>query len=108
MGAQLQDITRSADLGHPAATHPDSDFIEASLKDEADHRQLQRNTGIWIKFEGNSDDRIPNNLIYLERKRNLYEHLDRTFFRRKTSGIKDGQFVFMAVVSNDQHGNGSR
>jgi hypothetical protein len=66
-----------------------------------------RDTGIWIKFEGNSDDRVPNNLIYLERKRDLYEHMDRTFFRRKPSGIKAGHLMFLAVVSHDRYGNGT-
>ncbi|MFN0224076.1 phospholipase D family protein [Paenibacillus sp. KR2-11] len=105
-GAKLDDISRSTELVVPIATDANSDFIEASLKEDGGQNQ-HRNTGIWIKFEGNSDDRIPNNRIYLERKRDLYEHMDRTFFRRRPSGINEGQLVFMAVVSYDLQGQGT-
>lgn len=61
----------------------------------------RRETGIWIKFEGSAEDRVPNTTIYMERKNRVYEHNDRTFFKRQPSGIKKGDLVFMAVVSYD-------
>jgi hypothetical protein len=44
---------------------------------------------------------VPNETIYIERKNRVYEHNDRTFFKRQPSGIKKGDLVFMAVVSYD-------
>ncbi|MEK5478124.1 phospholipase D family protein [Paenibacillus sp. FSL R5-0407] len=105
-GAKLEDVSGSIVHAIPAATDVTSDFIEIALKED-DSQGEQRNTGIWIKFEGNSEDRIPNSRVYLDRKRELYEHMDRTFFRRRPSGIKEGQLIFMAVVSYDQQGQGT-
>jgi HKD family nuclease len=105
-GAILEDVTSSTEINHQFAAGTHSDFIEDTLNDEVLQRE-RRNTGIWIKFEGNGDDRVPNDQIYLDRKRTHYEHLNRTFFRRKPSGVKEGQIIFMAVVSYDHYGNGT-
>ncbi|WP_127589980.1 hypothetical protein [Paenibacillus lautus] len=106
-GAKLEDISRLGVIIHPSvADHPKTDFIEASLQNERVTRE-RRDTGVWIKFEGNSDDRVPNNEIYLERKRAHYDDMDRTYFRRRPSGIKEGHLIFMAVVSYDPHGIGT-
>jgi hypothetical protein len=105
-GAKLEEITRSSEvIPIAAATDPGSDFIEASLKESSISTDSRiRNTGIWIKFEGNSEDRVPNEDIYLVRKRANYDHMNRSFFRRRPRGIKKGQLVFMAVVSKDAKG----
>lgn len=83
----------------------EKDILEEILKEE-DEKEIQiRNTGIWLKFEGNSENRIPNNLTYFERRKK--EHRKRTFFPKPPSGIRDGQLLFMTMVSTDKHGNGT-
>jgi hypothetical protein len=106
-GALIEEVTRSNDLiPVAAAADQGSDFLEASLKETpTSHGGAKlRNTGIWLKFEGNSDDRVPNEQIYLERKRANYDHMNRSSLRRRPTGIKKDQLVFMAVVSNDAKG----
>lgn len=102
-GAQLEEVSRS---NMKVAADSESDFIETALQVDLDYRE-RRDTGIWIKFEGNSEDRVPNDEIYMVRKIKRYDHQSRTFFRRKPTGIKDGHLIFMAVVSYDRHGNGT-
>jgi hypothetical protein len=83
----------------------DKDILEEVLKEE-DEKEIQiRNTGIWLKFEGNSENRIPNNLTYFERRKK--EHRKRTFFPKPPSGISNGQLLFMTMVSTDKQGNGT-
>lgn len=79
----------------------EKDIIEESIKQMA--VPSERHTGIWLKFEGNSESRIPNNEIYLDRKRRLHEHITRTYFPTRPTGIKAGQTVFIAVLSYDEH-----
>jgi len=86
-----------------ATAEGNADFVEAILKSE-DEDVVQIHTGIWFKFEGNGDDRVPNDLVYMDRKRNKYEHMNRTFFPTRPTGIKNGDLVFIAVVSNDYKG----
>lgn len=102
-GAQIEEVSLS---GMKVVKDPQSDFIETALQVELVNRE-RRDTGIWIKFEGNSEDRVPNDEIYLVRKKKHYDDQSRTFFRRRPSGIKNGHLVFMAVVSYDRHGNGT-
>lgn len=107
-GAHIENNTASPTYGSSSTTgfSANNDFLEEMLirKDNGSSTR-STNTGIWIKFEGNGNDRIPNDVVYLDRKKSLYEHRDRTFFRRRPSGIKEGDLVFMAVVSRDSRGN---
>lgn len=81
------------------------DIIEEILKEE-DEKQIHiRNTGIWLKFEGNSENRIPNHQTYFGRRKK--EHRKRTFFPKPPSGIKDGQLLFMTMVSTDKENKGT-
>lgn len=93
-GAVIEDITSSQETSHLGITQVD--FIEKCLETEP---ILGANSGIWLKFEGGSDNRISNEIIYMDRKRKHYEYLNRTNFHRKPTGIKKGQIVFMAVIS---------
>lgn len=79
------------------------DIIEEILDAESEEQLRIRNTGIWLKFEGNSENRISNELNFLERRKK--EHINRTFFPKAPSGIKVGQILFMTMVSNDTEGN---
>jgi hypothetical protein len=104
-GAKLEEMTNSSAV-IPAAEITESDFIESALKEIAvTSNTNNKNTGIWLKFEGNSEDRVSNEVIYLERKRGFYDDLNHSFFRRRPRGIKEGQLVFIALVSRDDKGN---
>lgn len=79
------------------------DFIENVLNTEVEDDAKELNTGIWLKFEGSSDSRIPNNANYFELRDN--KNRMRTFFPRKPRSIKEGQTLFITMVSNDIHGH---
>ncbi|OZQ73883.1 phospholipase D-like domain-containing protein [Paenibacillus odorifer] len=83
----------------------ENDFLEDILNNENEGEVHKRNTGIWLKFEGNSENRIPNHLTYFERRKR--EHHKRTFFPKSPSGIKQGQILFMTMVSTDSYNNGT-
>lgn len=86
--------------GAEVSLESNDDFMEqVLLKDKQDVE-----TGIWIKFEGTSEDRIPNDQVYLERKRKTNQYLGKTFFPRKPKGIKKGHIIFVAVISKDSQG----
>lgn len=88
------------------STKGNNDFLEDILNEKLVEQQSQkRKTGIWLKFEGNSENRISNELTFLERRKK--EHMKRTFFPKAPSGIKAGQILFMTMVSNDVSGNGT-
>lgn len=78
------------------------DFLEDAIIDTV---SSQARTGIWLKFEGTSENRISNNEIYLMRKRRINEYINRTFFPVKPTGIKDGDLLFLTVVSKDKDDN---
>lgn len=78
------------------------DLIENALSNELNEAVGNRNTGIWLKFEGNSEKRIPNDVSFIERRKK--EHYTRTFFPRPPRSIKEGQFLFMTMVSKDDSG----
>lgn len=98
-GAILSNDNSSEDL------IKDNDFLEESLYEDTDVLVNERNTGIWLKFEGNSENRIPNEQSYLSRRKK--EHLNRTFFPTMPTGIKAGQTLFMTMVSQDSSGKGT-
>jgi len=83
----------------------EKDILEEILKEDDEKRIQVRNTGIWLKFEGNSENRIPNHLTYFEKRKR--EHRKRTFFPKPPSGIKDGQLLFMTMVSTDKEDKGT-
>lgn len=72
------------------------------------HNTMKENIiGGRIKFEGNGNNRIPNTDIYIERKKKNYQFMNRTFFHRRPSSIKEGETLFIAQVSRDKHGIGT-
>lgn len=83
----------------------EKDILEEILKEDDETRIQERNTGIWLKFEGNSENHIPNHLTYFEKRKR--EHRKRTFFPKPPSGIKDGQLLFMTMVSTDKNDKGT-
>lgn len=87
--------------GNPSDTE-ENDFLEEAIKDLVTSTS---NTGIWLKFEGTSENRIGNNEIYLKRKRRINEYMNRTFFPVRPTGIKEGDLLFLTVVSKDKDGN---
>ncbi|GIP38451.1 hypothetical protein J31TS4_17310 [Paenibacillus sp. J31TS4] len=103
-GAKIENEKENNNLDS-STTEKNNDFLEDVLRQETNIVSSNSNTGIWIKFEGNSGDRVPNEDIYLDRKRKHYDDPYRTFFRRRPRGIKDGQTLFMAVISQDHNGN---
>ncbi|WP_033718382.1 phospholipase D family protein [Bacillus cereus] len=90
---------------HQVDNKDEKDILERILHEEDENQIQKRNTGIWLKFEGNSENRIPNHLTYFERRKT--EHRKRTFFPKSPSGIKEGQLLFMTMVSTDKHNNGT-
>jgi hypothetical protein len=60
------------------------------------HIDKENVIGGRIKFEGNGDNRIPNTDIYIERKKKNYQFMNRTFFHRRPSSIKEGETLFIA------------
>ncbi|MEL3961301.1 phospholipase D family protein [Lysinibacillus endophyticus] len=62
-------------------------------------------SGARIKFEGNSENRVSNKEIYVERKKLLHEYLNRTFYPHKPTSIDDDELIFIAMVSKDRFGN---
>ncbi|MFT4413444.1 phospholipase D family protein [Bacillus sp. UMB0728] len=96
-GAVLNDV--------PQPTPTDSkenDILEDAISDIS---ISNGKTGIWLKFEGTSQDRIRNDEIYLNRKRRINEYVNRTFFPKKPTGIKTGDTIFLTVVSKDKDDN---
>jgi hypothetical protein len=90
---------------HTIDIKEEKDIIEEILKEEDEKHIRIRNTGIWLKFEGNSENRILNHLTYFERRKK--EHRKSTFFPKPPSGIKDGQLLFMTMVSTDKDDKGT-
>lgn len=82
----------------------DKDFLEPALKEA--NGQTDDHTGYRIKFEGTSASRIPNDKVYLERKRGLHEHLNRTYYPRPPRSIRPGEMIFIAAVS-EKDGRGT-
>lgn len=74
-------------------------YIEGNIENT-----LNSKTGIWIKFEGNSESRIPNNMVYLERKKALHEYENRTYYPRPPRSVQSGDTIFIAMVSKDKDG----
>ena len=78
------------------------DIIEKVIEDEP--TPPTKGTGIWLKFEGISEDRIPNTNHYKERKVILHEVVNRTYYPRPPKSVQSGDIIFMATVSYDKNG----
>ncbi|MCL9662058.1 phospholipase D family protein [Paenibacillus hunanensis] len=76
------------------------DLFESILEhtDETEDR-----TGIWLKFEGTGEDRVPGDYDYKHMKGSTSELLNTTYFPRRPSGIAKGDTLFITLVSYDEH-----
>lgn len=84
-------------------TEPYFDIIDKAVKEENKY-SYNEDTGIFLKFEGTGENRILNNAIYLKRKEDHYDYLDRTYYPRKPKSVKKEDTIFIAVVSKDKEG----
>ncbi len=80
------------------------DILDKAITDTIDYSE-KYNTGIWIKFEGTGENRIPNDIVYMKRKETLYEYINRTYYPRQPRSVMKGDIIFMAAVSKDNQGN---
>lgn len=60
--------------------------------------------GIWLKFEGTGEDRIPSDLNYKQMKGYRKRDLNTTYFPRRPSGILKNDTLFLTIVSYDEQG----
>jgi len=58
----------------------------------------------WLKFEGTGEDRIPNDLNYIQMKGSRNRNLNATFFPRRPGGITKDDILFLTIVSYDEEG----
>jgi hypothetical protein len=79
------------------------DIIDKAIIEQDDISD-ETNTGIWIKFEGNSESRVSNDSTYISRKKDLHDHLNRTYYPRRPRSVKEGDIIFIALVSMDKDG----
>lgn len=75
------------------------DLFESILENTND---LDEVSGIWLKFEGTGEDRIPNNYDYKEMKGDRKRTLNITYFPRKPGSIKNDDTLFLTIVSYDE------
>lgn len=61
-------------------------------------------TGIWLKFEGTGEDRIPSDLNYKQMKGVRKRDVNTTYFPRRPGGIVKDDTLFLTIVSYDEHG----
>ncbi|MGP4069099.1 phospholipase D family protein [Halobacillus sp. B29] len=101
-GAILDDNENNRELNDPEWIPEKKDFVEDFIDEEEQFEEI--NTGIWIKFEGNSDSRIPNDKVYINRKKELHEYIERTYYPRPPRGVKNGDLIFIAMVSKSKTG----
>ncbi|MGE6203001.1 phospholipase D-like domain-containing protein [Guptibacillus hwajinpoensis] len=78
------------------------DILEKVIEEEP--VTPSKRTGIWLKFEGTSEERIPNTMQYMQRKNSLQELLDRTYYPRPPRSVDEGDIVFIAALSYDKNG----
>lgn len=78
--------------------HPD--FFESILENTENYSEEV--TGIWLKFEGTGDDRIPNEYNYKQMKGNRKRILNTTYFPRKPGSIQKDDTLFLTIVSYDE------
>lgn len=61
-------------------------------------------TGIWLKFEGTGEDRIPSDYDYKHMKGVRKRDLNTTYFPRQPGGIQKDDTMFLTIVSYDEQG----
>lgn len=61
-------------------------------------------TGIWLKFEGTGEERIPSDYDYKYMKGVRKRDLNTTYFPRQPGGIQKDDTMFLTIVSYDEQG----
>jgi hypothetical protein len=79
--------------------HPD---LFESILENSD--ELDDVTGIWLKFEGTGEDRIPSGYDYKQMKGVRNRSLNTTYFPRRPGGILKDDTLFLTIVSYDEQG----
>ncbi|WP_270620090.1 phospholipase D family protein [Paenibacillus macerans] len=79
--------------------HPD--LLEAILDNSDD---FDEGPGIWLKFEGTGEDRIPNDYDYKQMKGVRRRTLNFTYFPRRPRSIQKEDTLFLSIVSYDEDG----
>ncbi|TQR40176.1 phospholipase D family protein [Paenibacillus popilliae] len=77
--------------------HPD--LFESILENS---NNIEAMAGIWLKFEGTGEDRIPNDYDYKRMKGDRRRTLNTTYFPRKPGSIQNGDTLFLTIVSYDE------
>lgn len=77
------------------------DLFEKILENKVEDNDAD---GIWLKFEGTGEDRIPNDINYQQMKGIRKRDLKTTYFPRQPSGILKDDILFLTIVSYDEHG----
>lgn len=62
---------------------------------------------VWLKFEGVSSDRVPNDVRYFTATGPVESFLSRTYFPTKPRSIAEGDTLYLTVVSYDANGSGT-
>ncbi|GJM78236.1 hypothetical protein HMSSN139_07320 [Paenibacillus sp. HMSSN-139] len=69
--------------------HPD---LFESILENSD--EFDEAAGIWLKFEGTGEDRIPNEYDYKQMKGDRRRTLNKTYFPRKPGSIQKDDTLF--------------
>lgn len=77
------------------------DLFESILENSDEANDV---TGIWLKFEGTGEDRIPSDLNYKQMKGVRKRDVNTTYFPRRPGGIVKDDTLFLTIVSYDEHG----
>lgn len=77
--------------------HPD---LFESILENSD--EFDEAAGIWLKFEGTGEDRIPNEYDYKQMKGDRRRTLNKTYFPRKPGSIQKDDTLFLTIVSYDE------
>lgn len=77
------------------------DLFESILENSDSSEDV---TGIWLKFEGTGEDRIPSDYDYKHMKGVRKRDLNTTYFPRQPGGIQKDDTMFLTIVSYDEQG----
>jgi hypothetical protein len=97
-----EENTKQSDRDYDFKEH--FDILEKVLEEIPPDGFKEDHTGNWIKFEGSGINRVSNEMVYLTRKKDMYEYLNRTFYPRQPSSVANGDTVFLAVISQNKEG----
>jgi len=93
----LIDTEKTKDTGE----NPDSIQAIISAIDSDEKKE-----GIWLKFEGVANDRLnPDKKYWLFTPDNYPQGITCFPTKNKPSGMKDGDYLYIAAISTDQKGN---